>query len=887
MTANATLVLEKRYLKKDLSGKVVETPLQMFERVARNLALIDILYHPRFYVHQPENSDVRSPLDRDEVWRQVQASDAYQTAQQRWTSADLEALFNGYWYYRQRGQETTEFVPLLEWLNDHSDELDDVQRTFFEMMAAADFLPNSPCLMNAGRDLQQLSACFVLPVEDSLASIFDSIKNAALIHQSGGGTGFAFSRLRPKNDVVRSTGGVASGPISFLRVFNAATEAVKQGGTRRGANMGILAVNHPDILDFITCKDDPREITNFNISVAITEEFMKAAEAGEEYELINPRNGEVTARLPARAVFEKIVHQAWKNGEPGIVFLDRMNADNPTPHVGMYESTNPCGEQPLLPYEACDLGSVNLGHYVIGAEEDAAVWLDTGLPTSLSQVSERIDWQRLAETVHHAVHFLDNLIDASRYPLPQIEAMHKANRKIGLGVMGWADMLLYLGVPYDSALAEELADKVMHFIRTQAREASAQLAQTRGVFPNFAGSVYDRPGQPRVRNATTTTIAPTGTISLIAGASSGIEPLFGIAFTRHQAGAVMVDVNPIFERVARRAGFFSPEVIEEVAKTGELESAGGMIPEAVRRVFVTAHQISPEWHIRMQAAFQKATDNAVSKTVNFPNQATPEDVAEVYRLAYQLGCKGVTVYRDGSRSEQVLTVGKDTASHVSATSTQTSVSTGTPASENHSISDHSREQEADGSSRADGVVWGHIRPIQRPLRLRGFTEVKETPVGKLFLTLNRLGDHPIELFAQIGKAGSDVAAFTEGIARLVSLALRCGIEPEEVANQLVGIGGSRSVGFGNRRVRSIPDAIGLFLREVLTAQESSGSTGAADPGLVVGSADTNKGLQQLSLLEQARTGAAVSGRLCPECGQLSLMHTEGCLKCMSCGYSEC
>ncbi|MBE3578224.1 MAG: vitamin B12-dependent ribonucleotide reductase [Limnochordales bacterium] len=883
LSNNARLVLEKRYLRKDLDGRVVETPDEMFHRVARNLALIDILYHPAVYNRSEAEQapgDFTAARWKEE-WEAARKTEIYQKLKDHWTDADLEALFQGYRYFAAQGSIEADFVAVLRLLDEQRDQVLATEDEFYRLIASLDFLPNSPCLMNAGRELQQLSACFVLPVEDSLASIFDSIKHAALIHQSGGGTGFAFSRLRPKNDVVRSTGGVASGPVSFLRVFNAATEAVKQGGTRRGANMGILAVNHPDILEFITCKDDPREITNFNISVAVDEKFMQAVERNEDYPLINPRNGEVTAWLNAREVFNKIVYQAWKNGEPGIIFIDRMNADNPTPHLGLYESTNPCGEQPLLPYEACDLGSVNLGHFVKGVEEDVAPWLDTGLPTELAAVEARIDWERLGEVVAVATHFLDNLIDASRYPLPEIERMHKTNRKIGLGVMGWADMLLYLGVPYNSELAVQLAERVMSFIRERARQTSARLAEERGVFPSFRGSIYDWPGMPRVRNATTTTIAPTGTISLIAGASSGIEPLFSIAFTRRQADTIMLEVNPIFERVAVRGGFASPEVMEEVAARGNVEGLE-TVPESVRKVFVTAHQVTPEWHIRMQAAFQKFTDNAVSKTCNFPHDATPEYVAEVYRLAYKLGCKGVTVYRDGSRSDQVLTAGKQTATVGTKGATRAEGKADSPtACGAEANAQGAAEEEAD-HPRVNGE-WGHIRPIERPVRLRGFTEVMMTPLGKLFLTLNSLSDHPVELFAQIGKAGSDVGAFTEALARLVSLALRCGVAPEEVAEQLIGIGGSRSVGFGAQKVRSVPDAIGRFLQDALERLRAEAeSRGREEVSSVP--------LEQLTLLDR-RTAQAhsrgMSGSLCPECGQFSLMHVEGCLKCMSCGYSEC
>ena len=512
---------------------------------------------------------------------------------------------------------------------------------FFELMASLRFLPNSPTLGNAGRPLQQLSACFVLPVEDSMASIFDAVKQTALIHQSGGGTGFAFSRLRPSGDVVKSTGGVASGPVSFMKVFDAATEAIKQGGTRRGANMAILDVHHPDIETFINVKSDMTTLTNFNITVAADEAFMQAVESDSEYELVNPRSSEVVGRRRARAVFDQIVANAWRNGDPGLVFLDRINADNPTPRLGAMEATNPCGEQPLLPYESCNLGSLNLARFV--KDED-------------------VDWEGLAEVIPVAVRFLDDVIDMNAYPIPEIDAQTKLTRKIGLGAMGFADMLFQLGIPYDSEAALALADRLMAFIGDKAYEASEALAIERGVFPAWEASKYGPKGENRrLRNSTRTTVAPTGTLSIIADCTGGIEPAFALAFTRshfldasNPSQAVrLTEVNQHFAAACREAGVYSDELMEYLAAGGRLQDRSE-VPSELKHVFVTSHDIAPHSHVRMQAAFQRHTDNAVSKTINFPRAATIGDVAEAYRLAYREGCKGITIYRDGSRAGQVL-----------------------------------------------------------------------------------------------------------------------------------------------------------------------------------------------------------------------------------------
>ncbi len=708
---------------------------------------------------------------------------------------------------------------------------------FYEIMASLEFLPNSPTLMNAGRELQQLSACFVLPVEDSMESIFETIKYTALIHKSGGGTGFSFSRLRPNGDVVGSTSGISSGPISFMNVFDSATEAIKQGGTRRGANMGILRIDHPDIERFVTCKVDNSSLNNFNISVAITEEFMEAVEAEKEFVVRNPRTGIEAGSLDAKALFDRIVEMAWRNGDPGIIFIDRINEDNPTPHVGEIESTNPCGEQPLLPYESCNLGSINLSRMV--RKDGAGIY--------------EIDWERLGSVTKDAVHFLDNVIDMNRYPIPEIKEMTKGNRKIGLGVMGFADMLIRLSIPYDSEDAIETAEKVMAFIHEKGTEASIVLAGKRGAFPNFRGSIYD--GAKERRNATVTTIAPTGTISIIAGCSSGIEPVFALAFTRNVLdGAELVEINPLFEEIARERGFYSPELILNVAKTGTLHGIDG-IPEGVRRVFVTAHDITPEWHIRMQAAFQKYTDNAVSKTVNFPNEAAIEDVAKAYRLAYRLGCKGVTVYRDGSRDVQVLNKGREEKPVVN------------------------EPPEPYGTGRPI-----FLEPRPRGETTFGATKKMKTGCGNLYVTINEdEAGTPFEVFTQIGKAGGCAASQCEAIGRLVSLSLRCGITTKEIILQLKSITCHKPAGFGEAKIASCSDAVAKALE-----------------WYVLSKAHTKEGFMEMLQFDMplseggnggvAKRGLSPIGHLqmgaCPDCGG-PVEHVEGCVICHGCGYSEC
>jgi ribonucleoside-diphosphate reductase alpha chain len=743
LTENALKVLEKRYLQKDKNGQPIETPEQLFRRVARAIASAELLYNPK--------------------------------------------------------------VNIKEW-----------EEKFYRQMIDLNFLPNSPTLMNAGRELGQLSACFVLPIEDSMESIFDAVKYTALIHKSGGGTGFSFSRLRPESDRVGSTGGVASGPVSFMRAFDTATDVIKQGGMRRGANMAILSVDHPDIMRFINAKNDPNVLTNFNISVAVTSEFMEAVKSGSNYNLINPHTKEVTGQLNAKEVFSKMVEMAWKTGDPGIVFIDRINKDNPTPHLGKIESTNPCGEQPLLPYESCNLGSINLSRMLIK-----------------NNSKYQIDYERLSQTVSIAVRFLDDVIDVNKFPLPKIDEMTKKTRKIGLGVMGFADMLLQLDIPYNSKEALETVKDVMGFIQAEATKTSTELAKERGVFPAFKGSKYDTGSGLKIRNATRTTIAPTGTLSIIAGCSGGVEPLFALVYTRNILdGTQMIEVNPYFEEVARKSGFYSEDLMKQLAAGAHLSDIKG-IPSDVKKVFVTAHDITPEWHVEMQSIFQKYTDNAVSKTVNFSHEATKEDVAKVYQLAYEKNLKGITIYRDRSREGQPMSTAQVIAKKPDA----------------------------------------KITPRKRAKKTTGVTEKVNTGCGSLYVTVNSDDAGLCEVFSSLGKAGGCASAQLEAVCRLITVALRSGVDVAAVVRQLRGIRCPSIAWEGGKSVLSCADAIASVLERHISGETVTNGKEEIQMGKITAKTE-DYGLVR-----------NIAGQ-CPDCGGL-LAYQEGCYVCPSCGYTKC
>ena len=827
LSPNAITVLEKRYLIKDDTGVPVESPRDLFQRVARTIA---------------------------DAERRYGASDA---------------------------------------------TVDTVTQDFFGLMANRLFVPNSPTLMNAGRPLGQLSACFVLPVDDALSNgksgIYDTLRAMALVHQSGGGTGFSFSRLRPKNDIVRSTMGVASGPVSFMTLFDASTDVVKQGGTRRGANMGILRVDHPDIMEFITCKDDTTKVTNFNISVAVTDAFMAAVESDGMYDLIHPKTQQVTGQLHARKVWERIIHGAWKTGEPGVFFVDKANYYNPVPHLGPYEATNPCGEQPLLPYDVCNLGSINLGALV----KDGA-----------------IDWDHLRSVVHLSTHFLENVIDANQYPIEEITELAQRIRRIGLGVMGLADVFVKLGVPYDSEEGVALGGEIQRFVDEEAKNESERLAAARGVFPEWERSIWgpdetaarDANGERirpmrRLRNCNVTTVAPTGTISIIAGCSSGIEPLFAVAFMRNQAGALMPDVNDDFVAIAKAEGWYSEELMRKIAETGHIDFPE--VPAKWQRVFVTANGIKPEWHIRMQAAFQEHNDSAISKTCNFAQDATEDYVEEIYRLAYRLNCKGVTVYRDGSRDMQVLSTGstakKVQEGHVGKDGKEGKESVATAdlhgeiaelRTENERLQRIVHELESENLQRR--------QKRSRPEVLRGTTRRVETPLGTLYVTITEDDKgQPFEVFMTLGKAGGALMADVESLGRLISLALRSGIPIKEIYRQLRGISSDRVIGLGPNKILSVPDAVGIAIERWMQEKQgiqqellppagrvgpqvdAQGLAGELAPVVTQAALPLGSGEQMvLGGMQQTLSGA------CPDCGS-QLEFAEGCMKCHVCGFSEC
>ena len=766
--------------------------------------------------------------------------------------------------------------------------VEEAARQFYDLMTTGRFEPNSPTLMNAGRPLGQLSACFVLPVDDALSNgksgIYDTLKAMALVHQSGGGTGFSFSRLRPEGGNVRSTMGVASGPVSFMRLYDASTEVVKQGGTRRGANMGILRVDHPDIRAFITCKNDTSQVTNFNISVAITDTFMKAVKEDTTYDLVNPHTGQVDGQENASEIFEMIIGGAWLTGEPGTFFIDRANQDNPVPQVGTYEATNPCGEQVLFAYDVCNLGSVNLSHFVL---ED--------VPAE-SPPEDRIDWEQLSRVVHLSTHFLDNVIDANQYPLEDIYDLAQRIRRIGLGVMGWADMLVRLGIAYDSPEGVAMGRKVMAFVNEESRNASEKLAEARGVFPEWEASIWgpdetcarDQDGgrlrpMRKLRNCNLTTVAPTGTISIFAGCSGGIEPLFAVAFMRNQAGSLMPDVNPDFVKVARAEGWHSEELMERIASEGHIHFPE--VSESAQLAFRTAHDIPPTWHVRMQAAFQEHVDAGISKTTNFPEEATEDDVRAIYELAFDLGCKGVTVYRDGCRPNQVLSTGRTGKNEVSAEEkterAELEQLLADAREEAHGLRVRIAEIERQSLTRDQSAAASRHKR-QRPAMLRGRTVKMNSPLGDLYVTINEdESGRPFEVFCTLGKAGGAAMADAEAIGRLLSLSLRSGIPITALRDQLRGISCDRAVGIGPTKVLSAPDAIGQAIERYMEEREGvQEALPLAPPVLAPGATGA----------QPEATGNAHQENFlgsCPECGTGSLAYEEGCVKCHVCGYSEC
>lgn len=731
-----------------------------------------------------------------------------------------------------------------------------VAREFYGLMSEFKFLPNSPTIMNAGRELQQLSACFVLPVPDEVPGIFEAIKQQAIIHKTGGGTGFAFSRLRPKNDIVGSTGGIASGPVSFMKIFNTATEQIKQGGTRRGANMAILKVDHPDILEFIDMKMDLNEMTNFNVSVALTDEFMEAWKAGKKYALRNPKTGEAVKELDAREVMDRVARNAWISGEPGLFFIDRANATNPVPHIAPIEATNPCGEQDLMPYDSCNLGSLVLDNHMV----------------EVAPGKYEVNWDHLRQSIVTSVRLLDNVIDMNNYPLPQIEEMSKGTRRIGLGIMGFARMLFKLRIPYDSEEGLDMARQVMKFIQDEGIKASEELAQERGPYGFWEGSVHQKAGLTERRNSYVTTIAPTGTISMISDTSGGCEPEFSLIWYKNvMDGTHLPYVLEYFGEVAKREGFWYEGLMDDVLKNSGSCRGLDKVPQEWQRIFATAMDVSPEWHVRMQAAFQQYVDAAVSKTINLPKTATEQDVKAAYLLAYDTGCKGITVYRDGSRQDQVLNLGKSAKLEGGAAVAEARTSAG---------------KEIQGSAPAGLAI---LKPRPRPDVVVGTTQRVQTGYGSLYVTINEDEHGPFELFATLGKSGGYTASFTEALSRLVSLGLRSGIDPTAIMKQLEGIRSPKMAFDKREQILSVPDALSKALRRQVTGQLSSTIQARLDSIGVRTPPPANETLDVADVDAEEAMQAIIDRGDNPECPDCSatLLLQEGCIKCVSCGYSEC
>jgi ribonucleoside-diphosphate reductase alpha chain len=816
LTPFALSIIKKRYLLKNAEGEIIETPFEMFHRVAHHIASAEKFYGAT-----------------------------------------------------------------------HS-QIEKIEEEFLRALVHLDFLPNTPTFTGAGTSIGQLSACFVLPVEDSMEGIFEAIKNAALIHKSGGGTGFSFSKIRPKGSRVRTTSGVASGPVSFMKAFDAATETVKQGATRRGANMGVLRVDHPDIEEFIEAKADGKSLPNFNLSVAVTDKFMEAVLQDTNYEIIDPRTQTVVGYKKAREIFDKIVYNAWKTGDPGLIFIDQINRLNPLNHAEIIEATNPCGEQPLPAFGTCNLGHINLAHFVKNKE---------------------IDWQGLRQITRLGVRFLDNMLDLSKFPLPEVKEEAQKTRRIGLGIMGFADMLIMLGIPYNSEEALKTAEEVMGFISKEAVKTSEELGKERGNFPLFPGSYYEKEGKKFMRNGTVTSIAPTGTTSIIANVSSGLEPLFAVAFIRRQADMEVLDINPLFEKIAKERGFFSQELMKEVAKRGSIQEMAE-IPEDFRRIFVTAHDITPEWHLKMQAAFQKYVDAGISKTINFRNEATVEDVKKAYIMAYKLGLKGITIYRDGSKANQVLSTAKEN-DHNQNSLQKNNKEESTSHLATISILKNPNFQQNIETAKEEF----RIKPRPRPAVVSGTTEEIPTGLGDLYVTINEDAWGPFEVFARIGKSGGEANALTEAVGRLISLALRSGIEIRSIIKHLKGIRGSAPVWQNGELILSVPDAIGKALERFISRKNTlnlnfnlsnnleggqnfqkpqpsqigfnpnfSNQRDNNDPSLnpekITITSTTQQGIENIS------KSSFLDSDLCPECGGI-LEHSSGCVSCNTCGYSKC